>query len=348
MIWIRADAGKNIGSGHVMRCLSIAAGLQKAGQEICFITADEAPRELLEARGIKYLVLHTAYNRMEEELDVLEPLLSEHRPELLLIDSYHVTEAYFRRVGKYAKTVYMDDIPRFAYAVDGVANYNIYGEDMPYRELYCREKTVHELPRLFLGPAYAPLREQFRESQYKVRSKAEHVLITTGGSDRYNLAGKILQEVLGREKLQDLHYHVVSGAFNPHLGELEKLAAHYGGIQIYRNVSDMAGLMKQCDMAITAGGSTMYELSAVGIPTLCFSFVDNQELIVENFYRKKLVAYGGNYLKEQERFAGNVADALTFLAGEEALRRRYSDRQRMLVDGKGAERLAEGLCKMIG
>ena len=91
----------------------------------------------------------------------------------------------------------------------------------------------------------------------------------------------------------------------------------------------------------------MYELSAVGVPILCFSFVDNQELIVENFYRKGLVAYGGNYLKEQEDFAGNVAKALEGLLVNTELRRSYSSRQRALVDGNGAHRLALKLVEMI-
>ena len=91
----------------------------------------------------------------------------------------------------------------------------------------------------------------------------------------------------------------------------------------------------------------MYELCAVGVPTLCFSFVDNQELIVEDFYKKEMVLYGGNYLKEQDAFGGNVTKALAILAEDVDLREAYSRRARKLVDGHGAERIAAELCKML-
>lgn len=344
MMWIRADANSEIGSGHIMRCLSIADACKELGEQVCFLVADEGGVELLSKRGHDYIVLGTDYQRMEEELQPgmgerqLQRLLGEHPHGLLLIDSYFVTEQYLKALREYAKVVYMDDIPRFSYPVDAIVNYNIYGEDMEYSG---------ETGKLFLGPEFAPLREQFQNVEYQVSPVAKNVLITTGGSDKYNLAGKILEEVLSREGIKELYYHVVSGAYNPHLAYLEQLAKEHSNIKLHCNVTDMAGLMKECDIAITAGGSTMYELSAVGVPTLCFSFVDNQELIVENFYRKGLVAYGGNYLKEQEAFAGNVAEALQELVAKEELRRSCSNRQRALVDGNGAKRLAGELRRML-
>ena len=90
----------------------------------------------------------------------------------------------------------------------------------------------------------------------------------------------------------------------------------------------------------------MYELCAVGVPTLCFSFVYNQELIVESFYKKEMVLYGGNYLKEQDAFGGNVVKALAVLAEDVSLREAYSRKERQLIDGRGAERIASALCEM--
>lgn len=339
MIWIRADANKEIGSGHVMRCLSIAAALKQTGEQVCFILADESAEKLLEAREQEYRILHSAYDKMEEELEGFKKLLAEHGPDLLLIDSYYVTDSYLRALREYVKVVYVDDIPRFDYPVDGIINYNIYGESITYQE-----NTEKKEMQLLLGASYAPLREQFLDINYTVRPTVENVLITTGGSDKYNLAGQILRAVLNQKETAGFHYHVVSGAFNPHFAQLEELAEKYGNIHLYRNVTDMAGLMQKCDIAITAGGSTMYELCAVGVPILCFSFVDNQERIVETFFQKELVAYGGNYLTEKEAFASNVTAALMKLAGDSKLRQQYSGKERKLVDGKGAARIAEALC----
>lgn len=350
MIGIRADANREIGLGHVMRCLSIADALRAEGQQVCFILADNNAEELLKGRGQEYHILNSAYNRMEEELEDLQKFLKEKKIGLFLIDSYQVTENYLARLKSMVKTIYMDDIPKFAYPVDGIINYNIYGGDMPYQELTLTRNGQKE-PKLWLGPAYAPLREQFQGIDYKFRPVAENVLITTGGSDKYNLAGSILEAVLTKEDTaeytRELHYHVVSGAFNPNYHFLEEMAGKYPNIHLYQNVTNMAELMEKCDVAITAGGSTMYELCAVGVPIICFSFVDNQELIVENFYKKNLVAYGGNYLKEKEAFSGNVARALTELVKDEKLRQEFSRKARQLVDGQGAERIAAALCECL-
>lgn len=363
MIWIRADANKDIGSGHVMRCLSIAAALQKMGEQVCFIVADEGAATLLQDRGQEYKILHTVYKDMESELERFCGMLCEQKPDLLLVDSYFTTEKYLRKVREVVRVAVMDDVPRFAYPVDGIVNYNIYGADLKYEEVMRKADERNgegctcagDLPEgrtrrgtqhcLCLGTAYAPLREQFQGIAYTVRQVVGDVLITTGGSDKYNLAGKILEAVLAKKETSGLGYHVVSGAFNPHLPYLQELAEKHTNIKLYQNVRDMASLMQQADIAITAGGSTMYELCAVGVPILCFSFVDNQELIVETFAGKGLVAYGGNYLKEKEAFAGNVTEALAALAGSFEARQSYSSRERQLVDGKGAHRLAEALCE---
>lgn len=341
MIWIRADANREIGSGHVMRCLSIAAALKLRGEEVCFLVADESAGVFLEQRGVDYKILGTAYDRMEEELELITGLLVKEKPDWLLIDSYFVTQRYLMQLRPYVKTAYLDEFLAFSYPVDVVINYNIYGVCLPYRE-----QAAHGQQVFLLGTEYAPLREQFKDADYTVRKKVEHVLVTTGGSDKYNLAGLILEEVLGHPGVGKLQYHVVSGALNVNYHALEELAQVHENVRLYQNISDMAGLMKQCDIAIAAGGSTMYELSAVGVPTLCFAFVDNQEKIVDTFYQKGYVVYGGNYIKEKENFAANVAASLEELAGSEEMRRQFSEKMRRLVDGQGADRIAEALLQM--
>lgn len=340
MIWIRADAGKEIGTGHVMRCLSIASALQERGQEVLFVLADEEAAGLLTARKQAYTVLHTTYSRMEEELSFLLPMLEEKRPDLLLVDSYFVTPYYLEQVGNYTKTAYVDDTFLFPYPVDVVINYNIYGEGLPYEE-----KALPRNKEFLLGCDYVPLREEFREVFYPVREKAEKALITTGGSDKYNLAGQILKYALADVCAGKMEYHVISGALNSNLQKLHAIAAGHANVHIHQNVSNMSELMKQCDIAVTAGGSTMYELCAVGVPIICFSFVDNQEKIVETFVEKGLVCYGGNYLKEKERMFPRIVDNIRLLK-EKPCRDDYSRRARELVDGMGAVRIAGKLMEL--
>lgn len=341
MIWIRADANKEIGSGHIMRCLSVAAELQKSGEQVMFIVADESATELLAQKGQAFQVLYSDYRDMEAELSVLLPLLLQQKPRLVLVDSYFVTDSYLEQLHMHAKTACMDDMFAFPYPVDMVINYNIYGDLLPYRE------NSHPYNETFLlGCSYVPLREEFRYVSYEIKDEAKNVLITTGGSDKYNLAGQILQTMLADERTKNLHYHVVSGAFNPHLFELKQIGVQYENVHIHQNVTNMSELMRSCDVAITAAGSTIYELCAIGVPVLCFSFVDNQERMVQTFVDKGLVHFGGDYLQDKEKMVTELVKKLCELVASKELRKNYSEKARLLVDGKGAGRIADALQRL--
>ena len=338
MIWIRCDANSEIGMGHMMRCLSVADALEGLGEQVCFILADISAQELLKDRGKDYFVLHTDYRNMEEELPALLKILQDEMPALLLIDSYGVTPGYFARLNGCVKTAYIDDLFMFPYQVDLLINYNIYGNLLPYDQCEQLKDT-----QLLLGTSYAPLRSEFGLVTYEIKDQVQNVLITTGGSDKYNLSGQILEAALKEKALSRVRFHVVSGSFNSHFPYLEKLEKENHNICIHQNVSDMASLMKQCDVAITAGGSTMYELCAVGVPILCFSFVDNQEQIVCTFVNQRVVPYGGNYVKQGERMTGNLIKELLLLIDDKQAREEYSRREKSLVDGQGAFRIANAL-----
>lgn len=98
MIWIRADANREIGSGHIMRCLSVATELKKRGEQVIFVTADEAAAELLSQRGQAFYALHTDYRDMEAELSILLPRLTQEKPGVVLVDSYFATDSYLTQL----------------------------------------------------------------------------------------------------------------------------------------------------------------------------------------------------------------------------------------------------------
>lgn len=341
MIWIRADANNSIGLGHMMRCLSVASQLIRLGQEVCFVLADASAVALLEEKEQKYIVLDTDYCDMEGELAALCSLLQAWRPDVLLVDSYFVTQEYLRKLRTYAKVVYMDDKAGFLYPVDGLINYNIYAK----RDLY--EGMEETETRFLLGMDYVPLREEFQKVSYEVKEQVRKVLITTGGSDKYNLAGQILERVLKEPTIADLQYYVVSGMFNTNFHMLESMERKHSNIHIYKNVQNMSELMQECDMAVSAAGSTLYELCTVGVPILCFSFVDNQEPMVEGFLKEGIVFYGGHYLEKREELLSDIVACLKKLANDVCERKRISNLGKLKVDGLGAERIARELLHLI-
>lgn len=370
MVVIRADANSKIGMGHVMRCLSVADALLKRGEEVLFVTADDTPVPLLTKKGVPYHVLHTDYADMEAELpgllcilqeltqraelpeEVLSRMSSQRKDIAILVDSYYVTEKYLAVLKKRMTTIYMDDIYAFSYPVDMLINYNIYGEEMGYEKDAAFADT-----KLLLGANYVPLREEFSAGAGYVQSRKElslgvanvtpaeegGILITTGGSDSFNLAGQLLMEAMKYDALKEKEYHVVSGSLNPHIGELQALAKKYENIHIHCNVTNMAELMEESEVALSAGGSTLYELCAMGVPVIAFSFAENQERLVQTFVKRGIAQYGGNYRTDGNKMIQNTIAGLQKLCGDEALKTEYRRKALQLVDGRGAERIAEAL-----
>ena len=340
MIWFRADAGREIGMGHIRRCLSIAEALKELGEQTCFLVADHAAVPLLEAQGQNYRVLDSSWQKPEEELNTLLPMLRESGRGVFFADSYYVTAEYLRQVGKVIPVCCMDDKGIPGLPVDLLVNYNIFAGQSLYAP--SDGKTDY-----LLGTQYAPLRKEFRNAYQPVRDVAERVLITTGGSDRYNLAGRIVENALQKLETRDLEYCVVSGPYNEFLPQLAELEEQYENVHIYQNVTYMSELMQSCDIAVTAGGSTMYELCAVGVPILCFSFVDNQEKVVEGFREQKVVSFAGNYLTQGERMIALVTEQIDMLQSSVGMRLASSEKERKLVDGQGAWRIARRLCEFL-
>lgn len=378
MVVIRADANSKIGMGHVMRCLSVADALVKRGEEVLFVTADDTPVPLLTKKGIPYRVLHTDYADMEAELPELLAVLREltlraESPEMvlpqmpsqrvesseealaqkntsILVDSYYVTEKYLAALKKRITTIYMDDVYAFSYPVDMLINYNIYGEEMGYEKDAAFADT-----KLLLGTEYVPLREEFSAGAGYVQSQKVlslgaanvtpaadgGILITTGGSDSFNLAGQLLTEAMKYDALKEKEYHVVSGSLNPHIGELQALAEKHENIHIHCNVTNMAELMAENEVALSAGGSTLYEFCAMGVPVIAFSFAENQERLVQTFVKRGIAQYGGNYRTDGNKMIQNTIAGLETLLEDENLRAEYRKKARTLVDGKGADRIAE-------
>lgn len=351
MYYFRADGNAVTGAGHLMRCLTIAEELKKLpkADEICFLCADEASAELVTQRGFAVRILHTDYRNMEEELPVLKEVFGSEEP-VFLVDSYHVTDAYLEALRSYGRVYLMDDMGKKLYPVDGVINYNAFADKTYYENLYGGKKVI-----LAIGSEYVPVRPQFMNVPYEVREQVKEVLITTGGGDHDNIAAAVYEAI----RRPDCHYHVIVGQFNQYFSRWKQLELENEQIHVHHNVTDMASLMRQCDLAVTAGGTTIYELAAIGVPFLCFSYAENQEALTAYIGRENIAGYCGAYhLKPQEtlncmsRLAGLMcegvksegqdvgANGAAELAGV-ALRRKMYQREKEMIDGLGAGRIAK-------
>lgn len=359
-LWIRTDANKEIGMGHMMRCLTIAEAAGRAGIRTLFFIADEEAGPLLRARRQEYRVLHTDFADMEAELPRLfwemeaagqqaikeSPTIGERPETVLLADSYRITQAYLQQLKQKLseeniRLALMEDYGNVPFQADILINYNIYGPDFSYE---------NNAPKRLLGCAYMPLRQEFVRQSYTVREQTEHILITTGGSDSCRIAEKLVKILTNPEEARpkamrhkEMHLHVICGKFSESLQALRELE---GGkaLTVYTDVKNMWELMAACDLAVSAAGTTLYELCAVGVPTVCFSFADNQILPGKAFEKYTPVIYAGDYEKNQTEMFTRIAEQVTlFREMPQAERAVISEKMRKLVDGKGAERIIEAL-----
>ncbi len=334
----------------MMRCLAVAEALAlSVGRErICFICADEESGALAAEHGFESRILGTDYRDMEAELPAWEALaeaLAEREAEqtefnVILADSYQVTDAYLTALGRYGRVALMEDFGIHCYPVDCVINYNAPAEPEQYRKLYQGKST-----RLLIGSHYVPLRGQFRQHRVcEVRDTVRDVLITTGGGDNENIAGMILERILR----ENICCHLVTGRFHSHFQELKEWEQRCGNVRIYHDVRDMAGLMGKCDLALTAGGSTIYELSALGIPFICFSYTENQEALTAYIGEQKVAGFAGAWHKDAAETLNKMEKLFTEFVGSAELRRNCSTRERRMTDGGGSGRVAQALMELTG
>lgn len=175
---------------------------------------------------------------------------------MILVDSYFVTAEYLQALRAYGRVYLLEDTPGKIWPVDGVINYNVFADRSFYEKTYRQSGEPVSAPKMgreiqfFIGASYVPIRSQFVGCEYEVKEQAREILVTTGGGDRENIAGKIL------ERLEDMacHIHVVSGPYNPHGAWLDSYARSHPRVVVHQRVEEMAKLMLQCDLAVTAGG----------------------------------------------------------------------------------------------
>lgn len=358
MFLVRADGNAVIGMGHVMRCLSIADAMKQQGVTPLFVTACEECMPVIEQRGFQTRLLTTDYKDMLSELSQLTQILqqdsttdeddkksSQMTKHVIFVDSYQVSETYYRELNKLAKTVCLEDMGQ-SYPVDMLINYNIYAHNLAS----CYEGNQSNQPgQKLLGISYMPLRKEFSEGvSYVLREKVTDVMITTGGGDPLFAANAFVTAFLANKDLQKegIRYHIISGPFNSHGAELKDLYEKNTSVMIHENVKSMKEIMRQCDVVITATGSTIYEVSALGVPMLVFYFAENQRQGAEEIGRRTSVVNCGDFSKEPESVVSIAVASLLHCVREKSYREKLQKEEKQLVDGRGAYRIAKAVIQL--
>lgn len=351
----RADASSTIGTGHIMRCLSLAQSLKNLGNEITFVCR-ELPGNLcdaIDAQGFAMLRLKECENEetfvyenepmyaswlgtswqldASETYSLLEPLSPL---DWLVVDHYALDARWETACRSLTKNLMaIDDLFDRSHDVDVLLNQNILPGDEK-----CYDGMLPSSCRQYLGPRYALLQDQYQELRNRTPHRSgtiEHILVYFGGVDEANLTGRSLEALLVAD-CSNLKIDVVLPLAGPHRKSVCSLAARMPAVKIHDNLPSLANLMVKADLGIGAGGATSWERLCLGLPTLIVTLSENQVPIAKSLQANNLARWLGHH---DEISTEDLADALRPLL-QGGLAPGWSDRCRATVDGAGANRIS--------
>ncbi len=299
---IRADASGQIGLGHVMRCIALAQAWRAYGGKVVLFS-DNLPDALLQ-------------RCIAENIEVRGEVFVT---DFLVVDGYHFTPAYLAALKQSGqKLLVVDDLADSDLsAADLILNHNPYADAVMYPSLTA-----------LTGARYTLLRREFQHAR-SAHVFAHRILLTMGGADPDNQTLAIMQR-LQNLRTARLNIQIIVGAANPHLASLQQALpalCHHHDATLHCNPSDLPQLMATCDLAITAAGSTCWELASLGVPMLFVVTAANQQGVAK-------------FLLEQQAALPFDETALQQLLTDETARSKLAATSQKLIDGRGADRVA--------
>ncbi len=357
----RADASLQIGTGHVMRCLTLADALAARGADCQFISRVH-PGNLIEFVRSRGYIVHTlsespagvevdpigdqahsvAHSHwlgvsQAQDAEACASILAELQPDWLIMDHYALDARWERALKPYyRRLMVIDDLADRPHESDLLLDQTYSREAEDYRA------WVPASCRLLCGSQYALLRPEFAalrpySLQRRAKPQLRQLLITMGGVDRDNATGKVLEALHACSLPVDCQVTVVMGATAPWLTEVERLAQNMPwSTQVTVGVRDMAQLMADSDLAIGAAGATSWERCCLGLPTIMLVLADNQRDIAQAlYYSGAAQLVDGRELERQPLISSQLIDSRKLSSMTTAAL--------AVTDGLGAVRVIENL-----
>lgn len=329
-ILIRADASPAMGTGHVMRCLALALAAQARGCDVLLAGRVEVGWVAERVRAeIAFQPLSGPVPNFENATE-LEVFAKAQKPDAVILDGYHFgldCQKAIRAAG--FRLLMIDDYQHLPeYSADILLNQNLGAEELDYQGDIALKLT---------GPKYALLRPEFAAARKAAERRAcpeqpERLLLTLGGGD-FSAHLERLAPAFNLPQLAGMTLNVLAGRMSSEKVKVA-LANCPGRVNILHGVDDMPGLLLESDLAVTAGGSTCWELCCLGVPFLTVKVAENQQIVVRELARREVAP----------AFEPSSFQALLNL-GEK--RRQQRERGLALVPPSGAVELAASLEKLI-
>jgi UDP-2,4-diacetamido-2,4,6-trideoxy-beta-L-altropyranose hydrolase len=356
-VLFRTDASHEIGSGHVMRCLTLARALRDRGAD-CHFVSREHPGNLIELvrkhgfrttslprvadplaskPGIHDRLRHHAWLGTDWKTDAQQTTEALKTPTVdwLIVDHYSLDWEWENTMRPVAsKILVIDDLADRRHDCELLLNQNLLSDSNdPYRELLPPNAVT------LLGPHYALLQPEYTELKLRTPPRSgpvRRLLIYFGGADCNNLTGITLTAVLAKSR-SDITIDVVINPDGPHADSLRDQAWGNPRVLLHERLPSLGGVMVQADLAIGASGTTSWERCCLGLPSLVITLAENQRPIAAALSQQGAVRLLGHWDEiNQEKISAAIDIAIREPALED-----WSNRCQSLVDGKGTERVTE-------
>lgn len=346
---IRADASIKIGTGHIMRCLTLAEAIRGAGAIVDFITRPHLGdlNEQILSKGFKIHLLpdlneaelqqdlsgYEQWLGVKQETDAEETinLLKGKSIDWLIVDHYALDQRWEGKVKPYIdKVMVIDDLAERRHVCDILLDQNLGRQEFEYLHL------VPKNCKTLTGPRFALLRPEFsllREKSLKRRevSDLRNVLITMGGIDRHDATSSVLDALKICSLPANCEITVIMGSHAPWLDRVRDVAQTMPWeTKVRVNVSDMAQVMYESDLCIGAAGSTSWERCCLGVPTIILILADNQRKIANELSNNQISIVCED-VKKLSTVVKQIKSALFS----------FTQRSSTIVDGQGVSRILQ-------
>ena len=340
---IRADSYKEIGTGHIVRCLALAEQFKVSGGDVTFVSHCESDFliDQILSVGCEFIPLTCTFPNQIDLQTTLSVIKNSSEAKYhyiwTILDGYQFDSEYQQKIMQSdCDLMVIDDSAHQGYYHTNVLlNQNLGANNIDY---VCDPHTT-----MLLGSKYTLLRSQFTREKIRTRfipKTATKILVTMGGSDKYNLTSKIIQSIqnIPANKLEVL---AVVGTSNSNFNDIQETAkVSQVPVKIVRETDEMPDLMTWADLAISAAGSTTWELSFMGTPMILVVTEDNQISIADQMTKFE----AAHAIESRPQLdLKELLNKVSYLISNSNERERMSERCWNLVDGDGCKRVIDNL-----
>ena len=361
-ILFRTDASLTIGTGHVMRCLTLARVLRDHGAEVSFACRLHPGNmvEMLHAAGFPVHALPLTDRidaggaqyapwlgaQWQEDADALAPRVDSGGPTWVIVDHYGLDQRFERVMADVGgKVMVIDDLADRQHDCALLLDQTHGRIAQDYAGLVPPEAV------LLCGSHHALLRPEFAAAASGSLDRRQsmppprRIMVTLGGVDADNVTGRVLDALDGLDLPPECRIDVVLGAAAPWSAQITARADAMRHVTlVHRDIADMAGLTSAADLAIGAAGSTAWERCCLGLPSLMVVIADNQKDIAQALDTEgAAISLGSHHAAD---FVPRLRASVTTLLESPARLLAMTHRAVSLVDGRGAERVAQALLEL--